>query len=82
MPTTSTCPESGTPLPADAPQGLCPKCLLRHGMEVTPTSSEPQPTPIHIVNPTPLTPPANIRYFGDAFTLYRTNLETFYGQQQ
>jgi hypothetical protein len=58
MPTTSTCPECGAPLPADAPQGLCPKCLLRRGMDVTLTSSEPPPAPTLIANPTTPTSPA------------------------
>src|SRR5262245_4976872 len=25
------CPDCGTPIPPDAPQGLCPKCLLQFG---------------------------------------------------
>src|SRR5262249_5675449 len=28
-----TCSECGDSLPADAPQGLCPKCLIRLGLE-------------------------------------------------
>ena len=63
MPTTPTWPECGSPLPADAPQGLCPKCLLRNGMDVTLTSSEGT----LIANPAPPASPAppTIRYFGD-----------------
>jgi predicted Ser/Thr protein kinase len=34
------CPKCGTQLPADAPVGLCPKCLVQAGFE-----SEPQPAP-------------------------------------
>lgn len=28
----ATCPECGAPLPADAPAGVCPKCLLEAGL--------------------------------------------------
>ena len=28
-----TCPECGRPLPPDTPQGLCPACLLKRGLE-------------------------------------------------
>src|SRR5688572_26347208 len=38
------CPKCGFQLPADAPAGLCPKCLMQAGLE-----SEPQPQP----NPAP-----------------------------
>lgn len=27
------CPHCGAELPADAPEGLCPKCLLEQGVE-------------------------------------------------
>jgi predicted Ser/Thr protein kinase len=33
MPETGCCPQCGAELPADAPQGLCPKCLLQLGFE-------------------------------------------------
>jgi predicted Ser/Thr protein kinase len=33
MTTTRSCPECGAELPPDAPQGLCPKCLLGMGIE-------------------------------------------------
>ena len=29
MNTDNTCPQCHTPLPADAPAGLCPRCLIR-----------------------------------------------------
>lgn len=32
MPTTRTCPACQAELPADAPEGLCPKCLLQRGL--------------------------------------------------
>ena len=35
------CPKCGIPLPADAPAGLCPKCLVQAGLE-----SEPRPHPM------------------------------------
>ena len=34
------CPECGAPLPAHAPQGLCPGCLLKRGIETAPPASE------------------------------------------
>src|SRR5437867_3016614 len=41
--TAKVCSECGIPLPADAPQGLCPQCLMKAGFEtktavVTPSS--------------------------------------------
>jgi serine/threonine protein kinase len=39
------CPKCGTGLPADAPAGLCPKCLVQAGLESEPNSEAvPQPT--------------------------------------
>ena len=32
MSTNKTCPDCGTELPSDAPAGVCPKCLLKAGM--------------------------------------------------
>ncbi len=34
MTKTETCPQCGTQLPANAPAGICPKCLLRAGVEL------------------------------------------------
>ncbi|MCS7166879.1 MAG: protein kinase [Gemmatales bacterium] len=34
MPETATCPKCGASLPADAPGGLCPKCLLGAGLQI------------------------------------------------
>lgn len=56
MAISSKCGECGTDLPADAPQGLCPKCLLRHGMNISFMSRETLPS--IVANPV-------IRYFGD-----------------
>jgi predicted Ser/Thr protein kinase len=41
MTTPAICPRCGSPLPADAPQGLCPKCLLQAGFE-TGSLAQPQ----------------------------------------
>ena len=34
MPTTPQCPECGTPLPEDRPDGPCPVCALRSALQV------------------------------------------------
>ncbi len=50
------CPQCGAELPADAPQGLCPKCLMKLGL---PTGAEPnkadasKPTSDVPASPTP-----------------------------
>src|SRR5260370_30115176 len=47
------CPRCGKTLPADAPQGLCPACLMNLALTVAPgTASAPAPG-------------ALVRYFGD-----------------
>ncbi|HMC65785.1 MAG TPA: serine/threonine-protein kinase, partial [Gemmataceae bacterium] len=38
-----TCPECGTNLPSDAPEGLCPRCLLRPGMADTGAAASVEP---------------------------------------
>ena len=67
MNTPRTCPDCGSPLPADAPQGLCPQCLAQAAMKTqSPTASPPSPdqtltidlSAVVEVSPT-------IRYFGD-----------------
>jgi len=71
---TSLCPKCSTPLPRDAPKGLCPECLLRGGLESVETSDasrsldDSDERTIHIV--VPLDEPARgvsetLRYFGD-----------------
>jgi len=35
MNTQRTCPSCGKPVAADAPQGLCPECLMKGGMAST-----------------------------------------------
>src|SRR5512135_780035 len=37
-----TCPECGATLPANSPQGLCPRCLARMGMDVLETVPLPK----------------------------------------
>jgi len=45
-----TCPKCGAPIPAEAPQGLCPKCLLEQASAPTEAgkgeSSRPVPPPL------------------------------------
>ena len=48
------CPQCGAPLAADAPQGLCPACLLKRGLETaTLTSEHKTPPEAADVPPTP-----------------------------
>src|ERR1043166_8942643 len=60
-----TCPQCGAEVPANAPKGLCPKCLLASGVKWALT---PEPAPPegggrseHLGG----APKANLRYFGD-----------------
>ncbi|MBI4556767.1 MAG: protein kinase [Candidatus Hydrogenedentes bacterium] len=46
MPMPTTCPQCGSPLPPDAPQGLCPKCLARLAGESLEESAWPDTTPM------------------------------------
>src|SRR4051794_22341885 len=39
------CPSCGSELPAYAPQGLCPACLLRQGLETEAPALPPQGEP-------------------------------------
>ena len=46
--TTANCPQCGTQLPANSPQGLCPKCLLQAGLQSaveSPGTAETAPSP-------------------------------------
>src|SRR5437899_7593153 len=36
------CPTCGNPLPANAPHGICPRCLLRQGLESPPPQAAPE----------------------------------------
>jgi serine/threonine protein kinase/signal peptidase I len=49
MPDGNKCPQCGTPLPANAPAGLCPACLLKMGAAADTVTDAKQP---------PFTPPA------------------------
>src|SRR5689334_16329926 len=61
-----TCPQCGTPLPANSPSGLCPRCLMAMNM-ATPThlADETGPHGTRIVPPSPsvLTPDALAKFF-------------------
>jgi tRNA A-37 threonylcarbamoyl transferase component Bud32 len=51
-PDPSTCPRCGTPLPADSPQGLCPRCVMGVGLATqTEATSEFAPHGTKIVPP-------------------------------
>ncbi len=70
MPETRTCPACGIALPLDAPEGLCPKCLLQRGLDSGSDASTVAPTPLSepaTEGPTPSPPPVGttVRYFGD-----------------
>ncbi len=72
MPQTRTCPACGIALPADAPEGLCPKCLLQRGLDagseastIAPTLAlEPATTGLELSRPIPPVG-TKVRYFGD-----------------
>ena len=55
MKSTRTCPKCAAPLPADAPQGHCPQCLLALALESQPTltsiSNPPPPGPRSYAEP-------------------------------
>ncbi len=66
----ATCPQCGGELPADAPEGLCPQCLLEAGLDnfeqaqadsaEAPTMDSKQP-----VDPAAPGPATRVQYFGD-----------------
>ena len=41
MPIKSTCEECGAKLPVNAPQGLCPRCLVSMGLHLAPQNPAP-----------------------------------------
>jgi len=76
----NTCPDCGTDLPADAPAGVCPKCLLKAGINESvandprlltePVNIVGSPTmgPTHHEDDAPVAVPAigtKVKYFGD-----------------
>src|SRR5689334_17991645 len=51
------CPRCGAELPGDAPQGLCPQCLLVRAVELAEeTSAEPESAPSSVAGGAPPTP--------------------------
>ncbi|HEY1080650.1 MAG TPA: serine/threonine-protein kinase [Prosthecobacter sp.] len=40
-PSSATCPACGTPVPENAPQGLCPHCLLAGALQTAPAHASP-----------------------------------------
>src|SRR5437773_11305559 len=40
-----SCPQCGAPLPADAPEGMCPKCVLELGIGSQPQAGAAETTP-------------------------------------
>ena len=68
MPEARLCPQCGAELPVDAPQGLCPRCLLQQGIgkgSDPPSSTANDPTLVpRTTNPIG-TPGTQVRYFGD-----------------
>jgi tRNA A-37 threonylcarbamoyl transferase component Bud32 len=63
------CPQCRAELPVDAPEGLCPRCLLQQGIgegSDTPSSRANDPTLApRIADSGGPTPGAHVRYFGD-----------------
>lgn len=47
-PSSAPCPACGTPVPENAPQGLCPHCLLAGALQTAPVASTP---PVKEVSP-------------------------------
>ena len=56
------CPKCGAALPPDAPQGICPKCLMALGFESGPSGPAPKPAaqtgPFSPQSPAFVPPPA------------------------
>jgi hypothetical protein len=66
----ATCPACGAKLACDAPQGLCPACLLRQGLDTDATASpRDEPTATGASGPdgddSHRAPGALVRRFGD-----------------
>jgi predicted amidophosphoribosyltransferase len=64
MNTIRICPVCSTPLPADAPAGLCPVCLLKTDPSAKPAAKgKPgEPASTITISPEAFT---RVRYFGD-----------------
>jgi tRNA A-37 threonylcarbamoyl transferase component Bud32 len=52
------CPGCGADLPANAPKGLCPKCLMRAGMQIGSEDNPAGPADLGGASPTSDTPPS------------------------
>ena len=76
MKTPLQCPTCGNPIPADAPEGHCPLCLVHHALEAgslasenkpaEPTAASPQGTiRLSLGNGAGSSPGARIHYVGD-----------------
>ena len=69
MNTTPVCEKCGAPLPADAPRGLCPRCMMHAALEATveaPQSSSAAASFVPVIPAAGLPAPgAKLRYFGD-----------------
>src|SRR5271167_61488 len=63
------CPQCGAELPVDAPEGLCPRCLLQQGIgegSGLPASADNEPTLApRIADSGGPIPGSHLRYFGD-----------------
>jgi serine/threonine protein kinase len=44
-PSSANCPQCGAPIPAGAPQGVCPRCLMQQAMLPTAVLADPPPAP-------------------------------------
>src|ERR1700722_13666542 len=63
------CPQCGAELPVDAPAGLCPRCLLQHGIRngsgpASGIANDPTLVP-RTTNSSVLPSGTEVRYFGD-----------------
>src|SRR5438067_75509 len=63
MPAKLTCPECGAELPANAPQGLCPRCLIGTGMSLAALCQSGNSAKSEIRNRKSKI--GRLRYFGD-----------------
>ena len=73
--TIKSCPRCGSPIPADAPQGLCPKCVLG-GVA---TSTEAGQPPIVLTSAYLIGPQASARQFDLCYDDYRNRIQKVYG---
>jgi hypothetical protein len=64
MPDPRTFPQCGTPLPPDAPEGLCPTCVLRFGIEVASPGEPVEPSlEVETLDRSRFVPPELAQYF-------------------